>query len=238
MNIPTSAPQQAATPTIAPDPTDDAELAAMRTTLTWAQSNTSDAPIVRHAIQALASFDVLAECIREEDSDIESLLSAARADLLEAYALHRYGRLQTAFILLRGMYEGVLTSLLYRRQTISLALWARGKAFHLCHQLFEDKHEFYKYYTCLFEDDRFKNDYPEVNPKHILKEGNDIYADLSNAVHKKRSQSATPASAFTDMVERVFRITYQFAEREIDLPEVTFPSPVTYAACLKRKPRK
>lgn len=52
--------------------------------------------------------------------------------------------------MLRGVLEGVLATLFYREQGMSLALWADNKCFVMAHQLIEPKYEFYKYFIRFF----------------------------------------------------------------------------------------
>lgn len=184
-------------------------------------------PIIDHGIQAICCFDQIAPSIHQQDPDIMHLLSETREELLDSYLAAALEREKIGYLLLRGVMEGLFTSLYYRQQAISLNLWASNTGFHMVHQFIEDKHEFYKYYKNLFEDDRFKNDYPEISAKKVFEETKQLYDLLSNYIHKK-SPSTKQNAHFQDIVERVFRISLCFLEREVDLPQLTFPKSITY----------
>jgi hypothetical protein len=183
---------------------------------------------INHGAAALSTFDTICPLIEDGDSDIRYLLSDTRIELLDAYTMSCAGRHKTALILLRGVMEGLFTALYYRQQSISLNLWSSNTAFVFVHQFFEDRHEFFKYFSRLFSDERFKRDHPNTSGKKVFEEASLLYELLSGQVHKKAESARKTLHGFEGLVERIFRIFLTFLEREDDLPRLAFPSPLTF----------
>lgn len=103
----------------------------------------------------------------------------------------------------------------------------------MVHKLIESKHEFRMYYGNLFEDERFKKDYPGISKTKVFDEAADLYDQLSSYVHKKSASSKSQFSKnFFNELARVFRITITFMEREEDIPKLPFPSPNSFPKLL------
>jgi len=193
-------------------------------------SSKGDASVLAHGSSALATMELISEVLHCGDEDIKRIVSDTRGELLGAYVEAYAGRNSVALILLRGVFEGIFTCLYYRQQAMSLRLWAAGEDFDMAHELLSEKHVFYKYYKSLFSDERYKQDYGKyaLPYKKIVKEAVAVYKTLSNNIHKKRTRE--PAN-FLALVERLFRISLVFIEREEEIPEsVLFPTPLTYSA--------
>lgn len=189
--------------------------------------------LVQHAATALETLDVMVDILAGDDLDIRSLLQDTRENLCDSYLAAAAERRVVAFAMLRGVMEGLFTSLYYRQQAMSLYLWAGGKTFHMVHQLLDEKHDFCVYFKALFDDDGFKQAYPNISPKHILQEARDVYDCLCRFVHKKAPAASLGPSSFEATVERVFRISLSFLEREDDLPTtLSFPTPLTFPPLL------
>jgi hypothetical protein len=188
----------------------------------------ADRTLLEHADGIISTFDIISPLIHEEQSEIIAMLREAREELIDFYVEAVASREKIALILLRGVMEGIFTSLYYRHQTMSLNLWAKNTGFHLTHHFFEEKHEFYRYFKDLFEDERFTLQYPSVKFKAINSEANAVYEILSANIHKKfiRNQAE---SKLTEVCERMFRIALTYLERECDLPQLPFPRPISYA---------
>jgi len=195
--------------------------------------NEENNELFEHGARALITLDALAPIMHAGDPDVIELMNATREELQDAYMAVIAGRSKLGFAMLRGVMEGLLTTLYYRQQRISLNLWASGTSFHMVHQLLESNHEFRLYYRRLFEDDRFKEEYPGVAHKRIFEGAIKVYDDLSSYVHKKsRTVRSTLPSNFEEAVEQVFRVAICFLEREEQLPKLIFPTPASLAAQL------
>lgn len=193
--------------------------------------------LIKHAAQRLNTFDAVKKIICEHESDpITPLLEDTRDELLDVYVEAIIGRPKVASVLLRGVFEGLFTSLFYRQQAMSLNLWSSGTSFEMVHTFFNNKqHEFYKYYKRLFEDDRFKETYNIVGkdskkPANMaFEEAERIYEILSNQVHKKSPNARNSLKSNTSrLVDDVFQIFLAFLEREEDISKIHSSAPVTY----------
>lgn len=204
-------------------------------------NNGAQADLFQHAARALECFDILAPIMHDGDQDIAELLLDTREELQDAYLAVIAGRSKLGFIMLRGVMEGLLTTLFYRQQTISLNVWASGDSFHMVHQMLSGQHEFRLYFKRLFEDERFRIEYPQVTHSNVFDHATTLYDTLSSYVHKKSRgvQSNLPGS-FEGNVESVLRVVVCFLEREEELPKLSFPSPASLATVLlelKAKPQ-
>jgi hypothetical protein len=192
-------------------------------------SGEENGALASHGDMALAAFDQIVEVLAGEDPDIRGLLRETRENLADSYLAAAAGRMTVAFSMLRGAMEGLFMALFYRQQAMSLHLWARGKTFHMVHQLLDDKHEFCAYFKVHFSDERFKQAYPGMSEKRVLEEARDTYDCLCRAVHKTASTTEKTRQTFQASVERVFRIFLSFLDREDDLPgSLAFPRPSTF----------
>ncbi len=187
---------------------------------------------------AIDTFDLLRECVCHEDIDVEYLWDDTRNDLVNAIQCAVVGLKRPSLIMLRGVLEGVLTTLFYREQGISLSLWADNKSFVMAHQLLEPSHEFYKYFIRFFKDERFAFDYPNVPYRCCLEKAEKLYSELSNSVHKKKMPEVSRVEDFIDYfrlkISEVLQICIAFLERVEELPDaLVFPVPLTYPAQLR-----
>lgn len=238
-------PSPQAPSTAAPDPSSSLEEEVAARAMAAAASLQASAETLKSSkwIDALRTFDRVAALVwgdialqgddaAEPDPDIREMLLDARDDLVEAALAAASGRKKSACSSLRGVMEGLFSALLYRQQAISLNLWAANISFHMVHSLFEERHEFFKYYQRLFEDTRFTNQYSGVDSKAVFKEAARLYDTLSAHVHKKKAAARDLKEVTVeDLLERVFQIFLTFLEREDDLPAgLTFPSPLTFPA--------
>lgn len=215
------------------------EIRAHCTTASQKLAADAHADLFEHAARALQCFDTLAPIMHREDPDIVELLRDTREELLDAYLAFAAGRKKLGFIMLRGVMEGLLTTLYYRQQTISLNLWASGDAFEMVHQLLAGDHEFRLYFKRLLQDERFTKEFPHVTANNVFDEAIDIYDKLSTFVHKKsRVVQATLPPSFEGYVEDVLRVTVCFLEREEELPKLTFPAPASIATVLLQRKAK
>lgn len=186
--------------------------------------------LIQHGVQAIGAFDVLVELIAAGDPDIKALLRDTRDELFDSYLAARSGRLRIAFAMLRGVMEGLFTSLYYRQQAISLNLWASNRNFVMVHNLLSGDHEFRLYYKMLFDDEGFQRQYPRVVAKHVFDEAIQVYDYLSTHIHKKkRTAECEVVADFTETLERVFQIFLCFLEREEEIASINFPKPLTFA---------
>jgi len=194
---------------------------------------------------AIDAFDILKDCVCHNDTDVEYLWEDTRNDLVNSIQCAIVGLKRPSLIMLRGVLEGVLTTLFYREQSISLALWADNKCFIMAHQLLEPCHEFYRYFIRFFKDERFSLQYPNIPPKCCLERAEKLYSELSNSVHKKRAPEAFHVEDYIEYFNRkmteVLQLSLSFLERIEDLPSaLKFPVPLTYPAqlCLAMPTRR
>ncbi|WP_126933426.1 hypothetical protein [Corallococcus sp. AB018] len=192
--------------------------------------------LIKHGSQALQSFDAATALLSQGNSDIQELLNDTRDELLDSYLGAALGRNRIAFVMLRGVMEGLFTALYYSQQLISLNLWASNKNFLMVHEMFASDHEFKLYFKNLFEDEGFKKQCPNTSASNIFDEAAAVYKLLSSHVHKKTTRARLEtAQSFELSVERVFRIYFTFLEREEDLTGVSFPTPQTFSNASKPK---
>lgn len=197
--------------------------------------------VVEITSSALTTLDVIGPLLHNNDENVITIWQDTRDELLDCAVAVVTRREKMLYVMMRGVMEGLFTSLYYREQGMSRTLWARGQNFVMTHQLFDERHEFYQYFKPLFEDEAYKRRSGGIGAKKIFAEASSLYGILSSYVHKKRvrprlnSVSTGLVDDFEDVLQKVFRIALTFLDAVEDLPPgLCFPSPLTLPEYVRR----